>query len=64
MLVLSRKPFERIYIGPDVCITVLDIQPGKVRLGIEAPRDVDIHREEVLPADHPARGSKPLPEVG
>ena len=40
MLVLSRKLGEKIYIGENICITVVDIDRGKIRLGIEAPRDV------------------------
>ena len=37
MLVLSRKLGEKIYIGDNICITVVDIDRGKIRLGIEAP---------------------------
>jgi len=44
MLVLSRKLGEKIYIGENICITVVDIDRGKIRLGIEAPRDVPIYR--------------------
>jgi carbon storage regulator len=47
MLVLSRKPGERIVIGPNVEVTVVDISGNKVRLAIDAPRDVSIHREEI-----------------
>jgi carbon storage regulator len=49
MLVLSRKLGEKIYIGENICITVIDQDRGKIRLGIEAPRDVPIHREELTP---------------
>jgi len=49
MLVLSRKLGEKIYIGDNICITVVDIDRGKIRLGIEAPRDVSIYRQELLP---------------
>lgn len=49
MLVLSRKLGEKIFIGDNICITVVDIDRGKIRLGIEAPRDVPIFREELLP---------------
>lgn len=52
MLVLARKLGEKIYIGEHVCITVVDIDRGKIRLGIEAPRDVPIYREELLPLGH------------
>jgi carbon storage regulator len=56
MLVLSRKLGEKIYIGDNICITVVDIDRGKIRLGIEAPRDVKIFREELLlPAEHRER---------
>lgn len=48
MLVLSRKIGERIRIGDDVTLTVVRIQGDKVRLGIEAPEEVAIHREEVF----------------
>lgn len=47
MLVLSRKVGEKIAIGDNVIITVTEITRGKVKLGIEAPRDVVILRPEV-----------------
>lgn len=47
MLVLSRKKGERIHIGEDIVLTVLQLKNHQVRLGIEAPKDVDIFREEV-----------------
>ena len=47
MLVLSRKAEESMFIGDDIKITVLDIRGGQVRIGITAPQDVKIHREEV-----------------
>jgi carbon storage regulator len=50
MLVLSRKLGEKIFINDNICITVVDIDRGKIRLGIEAPRDVPIFRQELLPA--------------
>ena len=49
MLVLSRRLGEKIKIGPDVWVTVVDIDRGKVRLGIEAPKDVSVMRQELLP---------------
>ena len=48
MLILARHLGERIFIGPDIIITVTDIDRGKVRLGIEAPQEVRILREELL----------------
>ena len=61
MLVLSRKLGEKIYINDNICITVVDIDRGKIRLGIEAPRDVPIFRQELLgePKDAPAPAEKP-----
>ena len=48
MLVLSRKLGEKIFINDNICITVVDIDRGKIRLGIEAPRGVPIFRKELL----------------
>lgn len=50
MLVLSRKKNESIVINDVIVITVVEIRGDKVRLGIEAPREVPIHRSEVLAA--------------
>ena len=47
MLVLSRKKYERILIGDQVAITIVRIGPNTVRLGIDAPRDMNIVREEL-----------------
>jgi carbon storage regulator len=57
MLVLSRKLGEKIFIGDNICITVVDIDRGKIRLGIEAPRDVPIFRQELLPLNGEAANS-------
>jgi carbon storage regulator len=51
MLVLSRKTGERIRIGDNVTVTIVRIGPNNVRLGIEAPRDLNIVREELCPPD-------------
>ena len=53
MLVLTRRVNERIVIGDDVTVTVLEVRGDQVRLGIEAPRDVKVFREEVLHRDPP-----------
>jgi carbon storage regulator len=53
MLVLSRKLGEKICIGDNICITIVDIDRGKVRLGIEAPRSVPVYRQELLAAPAP-----------
>jgi len=50
MLVLSRKKNESIVINEDIVVTIVEIRGDKVRLGIEAPRDIPVHRREVLDA--------------
>lgn len=47
MLVLSRRLGEALVIGEDVKLTILGVNGGQVRVGIEAPKDVSIHREEI-----------------
>lgn len=50
MLVLTRKIGERIMIGDDVEVVVIELRPDRVRLGISAPKEVEVHREEVYNA--------------
>jgi len=50
MLVLSRKPGEAITINENIVVTIVEIRGDKVRLGIEAPKDVKVHRQEVFDA--------------
>jgi carbon storage regulator len=50
MLVLSRKRDERIVIGNNIVVTVIEVRGDKVRLGIEAPSEVPVHRQEVIDA--------------
>jgi carbon storage regulator len=52
MLVLTRKKGESIIIGDDVTITVVEIRGDKCRLGISAPKEVPVHRQEVHDAIH------------
>lgn len=47
MLILTRKLGERITIGDDIVITLLDIKGSQVKLGIHAPKSINIHREEI-----------------
>jgi carbon storage regulator len=61
MLVLSRKKNESIVVDDAIVITVVEIRGDKVRLGIEAPREVPIHRSEVYAAIHQ---STAVPEGG
>lgn len=50
MLVLSRQRDESIIIGDDVVITIVDVRGDKVRLGIDAPTEIPVHRREVYEA--------------
>lgn len=59
MLVLSRKTNERIVIDGIIEVVVLSVQRDRVRLGIAAPKDTEIHRKEVYERIH---GVKPAPE--
>ena len=47
MLVLGRRPGENIRIGDDIKVIVLEVRGGQIKLGIEAPLDVQVHREEI-----------------
>ena len=63
MLVLTRKLMEKLVIGDNICITVVRIEGGQVRLGIEAPPDVRIVRSELVPDLLDAKGKlrEPVP---
>ena len=61
MLVLSRKKDESIVINNDITIVVVEIRGDKVRLGVEAPKEVPVHRREVF--DAIARGDDVLPDA-
>ena len=58
MLVLSRKVGERILIGPDIAVTVVRVTGGGVRLGIEAPPELPVVREELAQAIQDDQGRK------
>lgn len=65
MLVLTRRLQQSIVIGNDIVVTVLEIRGDQVRIGVSAPRDVDVHREEVfeeLQAENRSAAS-PSPEA-
>ena len=47
MLILTRRRGESIMVGADVCITVLGIQGNQVRIGVNAPKQVPVHRQEI-----------------
>lgn len=60
MLVLSRKKNETIVINDSITVTVIEIRGDKVRLGIEAPKDVSVHRREIYEAiQNQARSEDP-----
>ncbi len=61
MLVLSRKAGERILIGEDIAITIVRIGPNTVKIGIDAPRDMNIVREELCNAAAGKGAEKPEP---
>lgn len=47
MLILTRRPGETLMIGPDIAVTVIGVKGNQVRLGIKAPKDVIVDREEI-----------------
>lgn len=57
MLVLTRRANQSIMIGDEVVVTVLEVRGDQVRLGIRAPRSIDVHREEVFAALHANDGA-------
>ena len=58
MLVLSRKKDEKIIIGDKITIMVIEIRGDKVRLGIDAPKEITVHRQEVYEAIQRERDEK------
>ena len=61
MLIVTRKLQESVMIGNDVTVTVLGVKGNQVRIGINAPKDVTVHREEIFErirsGQHPARST-------
>ena len=64
MLVLSRRSHESIRIGDTIVVTVLEVRGDHVRLGIDAPHDVEVHRQEVYDAIQSANVSAASPAPG
>jgi carbon storage regulator len=58
MLVLTRKENEVVRINDDIAITIVKIEHGKVKIGIEAPADVAVHRQEVYGAIQRDKGAE------
>ncbi len=55
MLILTRKVGESLLIGDDVSITILNIRGNQVKIGVQAPKDVSVHREEIYQRIHQAK---------
>lgn len=56
MLVLSRHKNERIMIGDDICVTIVEVRGDKVRIGIDAPQQIPVHRQEIYDLIHGGKG--------
>ncbi|MHB8921610.1 MAG: carbon storage regulator CsrA [Halothiobacillus sp.] len=67
MLILTRRIGEVLRVGDDVSITVLGIKGNQVRIGIDAPKDVSVHREEIYHRikneGNLPEGTNPVPDV-
>lgn len=58
MLILTRRPGETLTIGDDITATVLGIKGRQIRLGVNAPKDVEVHREEIYRRVQAAKAGK------
>lgn len=67
MLILTRRVGETLMIGDDIAVTVLGVKGGQVRVGVNAPRDVIVHREEIyerIRDEEPSSEQHPLSKAG
>lgn len=64
MLILTRRANQSIMIAHNIVITVLEVEAGQVRLGIEAPREIPIHREEIYAAIKDENAAAASPDSG
>jgi len=58
MLILTRRIGETLMVGDDVAVTVLGIKGNQIRLGVDAPKDVSVHREEIYQRIQKERGEE------
>ena len=58
MLILTRRINESLVIGDNVTVTILGVKGNQVRIGVDAPRDVSVHREELAQKDDEASASR------
>ncbi len=68
MLILTRRVGETVMIGNEVTVTVLGVKGNQVRIGVNAPKDVAVHREEIYERikreeDHDSRSSAPAAKI-
>jgi carbon storage regulator len=61
MLIITRRPGERVMIGDNVVISIIDVKGSSVRIGIDAPREVLVYREEILEAMKADRAKAVVP---
>jgi len=60
MLVLTRKPGQKIFIGDEIVVTVVQARDGSLRLGIDAPKEISIRRDDLAIHEPPALTAMPL----
>jgi carbon storage regulator len=64
MLILTRRVGESLVVGDDITITVLGVKGSQVRIGVNAPKDVSVHREEIYERIKKEQGDTEQPTVG